>query len=146
MNRNRLLVLIAILGSIALAATFTLDALAQAKPKQDPIVLKGSPLGGVKYEHQKHLDRMGADAAKNCEICHHPSMPEKPNTSPQQSCQSCHTSQVKPPMKTNAAAAFHKNPMAQGGVCIDCHKAENAKGKKAPVAPKCMDCHKKENK
>jgi hypothetical protein len=49
------------------------------------------------------------------------------------------------PMKTNAAGAFHKGPTAAAGVCIDCHKAENAKGAKAPVAPKCMDCHKKEN-
>ena len=45
-------------------------------------------------------------------------------------------------MKTKLQAAFH-NPTAQAGLCIDCHKAENAKGKKAPV--KCADCHKKEN-
>lgn len=45
-------------------------------------------------------------------------------------------------MKTKLQAAFH-NPTATAGLCIDCHKAEDAKGKKAPV--KCADCHKKEN-
>jgi hypothetical protein len=51
----------------------------------------------------------------NCATCHDPSRPGK----------------------------LHE-PMAQSGTCIDCHKAENAKGKKAPV--NCMDCHKQENK
>lgn len=51
----------------------------------------------------------------NCATCHDPSRPEK----------------------------LH-DPMAKSGTCIDCHKAENAKGKKAPV--NCMDCHKQENK
>jgi serine/threonine-protein kinase len=124
---------------------FKLDSSGSSNPpaKQDTIILKGSPMGGVKFEHQNHLDRMGAGAAKNCETCHHASKPEKVNTSPQQSCQSCHTRQVNPPMKTNAAGAFHKNAMASSGVCVDCHKTENAKGRNAPV--KCMDCHKKEN-
>lgn len=45
-------------------------------------------------------------------------------------------------MKTIYQGAFH-NPVAQSGTCIDCHKSENAKGKKAPV--NCMDCHKQEN-
>ncbi len=38
-------------------------------------------------------------------------------------------------------AAFH-NATATAGICIDGHKAENAKGKTAPV--KCLECHKKE--
>jgi hypothetical protein len=54
-------------------------------------------------------------AGNNCATCHDPSRPGK----------------------------LHE-PMAQSGTCIDCHKAENAKGKKAPV--NCMDCHKQENK
>lgn len=81
-----------------------------AAPK-DVIVLTGSPLGGVRFEHKLHATRAGS----NCETCHHPSGPEK----------------------------LHE-PMAQSGTCIDCHKSENAKGKKAPV--NCMDCHKQENK
>ena len=45
-------------------------------------------------------------------------------------------------MKTKLQAVFH-NPTAATGTCIDCHKAENAKGNVAPV--KCLGCHKKEN-
>jgi hypothetical protein len=45
-------------------------------------------------------------------------------------------------MKTKAQAAFH-NPTATAGICIDCHKAENAKRKKAHK--KCMECHQKAN-
>ena len=43
-------------------------------------------------------------------------------------------------MKTRLQAAFH-DVKAQSGTCIDCHKKENAKGKKAPL--KCQECHKK---
>lgn len=145
MFKNRIIFLLTVLCLVGLLAGMTAEVHSQAKPKLDPIVLKGSPLGGVKFEHQKHIDRMSGDAAKKCETCHHPSKPEKAPASPQQSCQACHTTAVKPPMKTNAAAAFHKSPMAPSGICIDCHKTENAKGAKAPVAPKCADCHKKEN-
>jgi hypothetical protein len=45
-------------------------------------------------------------------------------------------------MKTKRQAAFH-NATAAAGTCINCHKAENAKGKLTPV--KCLGCHKKEN-
>jgi Na+-translocating ferredoxin:NAD+ oxidoreductase RnfC subunit len=113
----------------------------QANPKEDPIILKGSPLGGVKFEHQKHVVK----SENKCETCHHPSRAEKPSERPQQSCQSCHTKVAVVPMKTNAAAAFHGGVTAARGVCVDCHKAENAKGGKAPVAPRCAECHKKEN-
>jgi hypothetical protein len=139
--KNRPVVVFSIICALVLASSFAIQAYGQAKPKQDPIILKGSPLGGVKLEHQKHVEY----AASKCETCHHASKPEKANTTPQQSCQSCHLKVAAAPMKTNAAAAFHGGPMAQKGVCVDCHKAENAKGKKAPVAPKCVDCHKKEN-
>jgi nitrate/TMAO reductase-like tetraheme cytochrome c subunit len=46
-------------------------------------------------------------------------------------------------MKTNTVGAFHKNATATAGTCIDCHKTQNAAGKKAPT--KCVECHKKEN-
>lgn len=45
-------------------------------------------------------------------------------------------------MKTNKMLAFH-NVTATSGTCMDCHKAENAKKKVAPV--KCADCHRKSN-
>lgn len=109
-----------------------------AAPK-DVIVLTGSPLGGVRFEHKLHAARAG----NNCATCHHPSRPEKPASAPQQACSDCHLKKAAAPMKTIYQGAFH-NPVAQSGTCIDCHKAENAKGKKAPVG--CMDCHKQENK
>ena len=105
---------------------------------KDTIILRGSPLGGVKFEHKLHQTR----ANDRCEICHHPSKPERPEVVPQGACAKCHTKPAKPPVKTSLQGAFH-NPQATAGTCIDCHKKENAKGKKAPV--RCMDCHKKAN-
>lgn len=110
----------------------------KAVPK-DVIILKGSPLGGVRFEHKLHVARTG----NNCVTCHHASKPEKPASASQQACSDCHTNAATAPMKTKHQAAFH-NPTAQSGTCIDCHKAENAKGKKAPLT--CMECHKQENK
>ncbi|MCL5288086.1 MAG: cytochrome c family protein [Acidobacteria bacterium] len=101
------------------------------------VILKAS-LGGVRFQHKVHV----VERKVTCEICHHPSNPQKPSTAPQQACSACHTSVAAPPMKTKLQAAFH-NPTATQGTCIDCHKAQNAQGKKAPV--KCLDCHKKEN-
>ncbi len=132
------LVAFSILGCLLLVLSSSVQASGQAKPK-DTAILKGSPLGGVKFEHKLHQGR----AANKCETCHHASKPEKPSKAPQQACMECHTKAAQAPMKTGLPAAFH-NPAAQAGTCIDCHKAENAKGKKAPVG-KCMDCHKKEN-
>jgi hypothetical protein len=132
------------LGVLALFALAVLVAsptsvFAQAKPK-DVVILKGYPMGGVKFDHKKHSEEL---AAMKCETCHHASKPEKPLTAAQQACQGCHTKTATPPMKTNTVGAFHKNAIAQGGTCIDCHKAENAKGKAAPT--KCLECHKKAN-
>ena len=101
------------------------------------MVLTGAPMGGVRLEHKLHVERAG----NTCEGCHHASKPEKPATAPQQACSACHTKVAAPPMKTKYQAAFH-NPMAQSGTCVDCHKAQNLKGKKAPV--KCAECHKKD--
>jgi hypothetical protein len=54
----------------------------------------------------------------------------------------CHTKPPQEGMKTGLPGCFH-NPTATAGTCIDCHKLQNAAGKKAPT--KCMECHKKEN-
>ena len=140
MNRSRFLLVLSVVCGLFLFLSLSQATFGQAKPK-DVSILKGSPLGGVKFEHKLHSETREI----KCEICHHASKPEKPLASPQQACQSCHTKTATAPMKTNTAAAFHKSMAAAGGLCIDCHKAENAKGKKAPVSPKCMDCHKKEN-
>jgi hypothetical protein len=101
-------------------------------------LLKGGALGAVKFQHKLHTERAG----KKCETCHHASRPEKPGKAKQESCLDCHTRPPSPGMKTGLPAAFH-NATAKAGVCIDCHQAENARGKKAPI--KCADCHKKEN-
>jgi hypothetical protein len=128
-----------LLISIALMFFFaSKPAAAQTKP-QDSYILKGAPMGGVKLDHKTHSE---THAAKKCETCHHPSKPEKAATAPQQACFDCHATPAKAPMKTNRQLTFH-NPLAKAGTCIDCHTAENAKGKKAPV--KCLDCHKKSN-
>ncbi len=103
----------------------------KANPPSGPIILKGAPTGGVKFEHAKH--------PVACENCHHAPREPKPGAAPQAACRSCHTTPPQPGMKTGKQAAFH-NPTATAGTCIDCHKKS---GGKAPT--KCMQCHKKEN-
>lgn len=112
---------------------------AQAKPP-DTVVLTGSPMGGVKFNHTLHAK----DQAIPCETCHHASKPEKPMTAKQQKCTDCHTKVATPPMKTKTQAAFH-DPMAKKGLCVDCHQTTGKAKAKGPVPAKCGDCHKKEN-
>jgi hypothetical protein len=127
-----------LLGAAAVfAGAFTVSVAAQEKAP-GVVILKGSPQGGVKFDHAAHAKLVGT----KCETCHHPSKPEKPMASKNQRCQDCHTKTAAAPMKTGARAAFH-DPMAKKGTCIDCHVKEAAAGKKMPV--KCADCHKKEN-
>jgi hypothetical protein len=111
-------------------------ALAQTAPTA-PIVLKGAPIGAVKFDHTAHLKVAG-----KCEICHHSSKPQKPLKASQEACTDCHTNPAAQPVTTKLQAAFH-NPTATTGLCIDCHKTQNNQGKAAPV--KCADCHKKTN-
>jgi len=102
------------------------------------VVLKGAPMGGVKFDHKAHAALAGA----KCDVCHHASKPEKPLKGAHENCQDCHTTPLPAGMKSKPQAAFH-NPTATAGVCIDCHKTENAQGKKAPT--KCAECHQKAN-
>lgn len=136
-NIHRLIVIVVVMAF--LLAGFS-AAFAQEKKAPEVVVLKGAPMGGVKFDHKAHA----VGQKIKCDTCHHASKPEKPLTSPQQACTDCHTKTATPPMKTKLQAAFH-NPTAQAGLCIDCHKEEIAKGKKAPAPGKCADCHKKEN-
>lgn len=110
---------------------------AQVKPKES-MVLKGAPMGGVKFEHALHVKRV----SDKCVTCHHASKPEKPSTAAQQPCMECHTKPLQAGMKTGRQAAFHDS-VARAGLCVDCHKKEIAAEKKAPA--KCAECHKKEN-
>ncbi len=98
------------------------------------VILKGAPMGGVKFDHAAHLK----SASGKCETCHHASKPQKAPTAKNQACTDCHTKTATPPMKTPAKLAFH-DAMAKSGTCINCHKTA-AKG-----PTKCPDCHKKEN-
>ncbi len=128
--------LLQMLTGLFLLFAITGSAFAQQVPKA-PVILKGAPMGGVKFDHTSHLKVAG-----KCAVCHHASMPAKPLKSPQEACTDCHTRPATPPVTTNLQGAFH-NPTATAGTCIDCHKRENAAGKAAPV--KCADCHQKAN-
>jgi len=108
------------------------------KPAPDTVVLKGSPMGGVKFVHTAHAK----DRNIKCETCHHGAKPEKTAAGKNQACGDCHTKAATAPMKTTFKLAFH-DATAKKGICIDCHTAENAKGKKAPT--KCTECHVKAN-
>ena len=127
------------LFSMVIICTLGFGVNLQAQGKAPGIViLKGNPMGGVKFDHGAHAKH----AADKCETCHHASKAEKPAKSAQENCQNCHTKTATAPMKTSAKLAFHDS-MAKTGTCINCHAKEMAAGKKAPV--KCAECHKKEN-
>jgi c(7)-type cytochrome triheme protein len=81
-----------------------------------------SGFGGVKFEHKSHV----GDYKVQCETCHHTLKDATAGGSAQQACSACHTKTPKPPVITKLELAFH-NTGAVRGVCIDCHKAENAK-------------------
>ncbi len=130
--------LIAVLLGLALVLVACSTAMAQAKAPQDTYILKGAPMGGVKFDHKAHV----AAADKKCDTCHHASKPEKPAKAAQEKCQDCHTTPPAAGMKTKTQAAFH-DPTAKKGLCIDCHTKAVAAGKKAPT--KCTECHQKAN-
>lgn len=130
MNRSSAwlpLLLLGLLGS---------SAWAQNAPDH-PLTLRGPSMGPVTFPHPAHLKVAG-----RCEICHHSSKPEKPLKAPQEACSDCHTNPATAPMSTGLRGAFH-NSSASEGLCITCHKTENARGKAAPV--RCAHCHEKEN-
>jgi hypothetical protein len=138
-KRNNLARLLIVGACAALAAGSVVAVRAQASQEPTgPVILKGAPMGGVKFDHKAHAKDRGI----KCETCNHASKPEKPMKAAQQKCQDCHTKVATPPMKTKTQAAFH-DPVAKKGTCISCHVESNAKGKKAPT--KCAECHKKEN-
>jgi len=128
--------IVAALMIIAVGFVFSGTLLAQAQKGPGVVILKGNPMGGVKFDHTKHQ----AAATNKCDTCHHASKPAKPMKAAQEDCQDCHTKAAAAPMKTNAMNAFH-TAMAKGGLCVDCH----AKTGKGPKPSPCTNCHKKEN-
>src|SRR5512133_4305410 len=117
-----------VLCVLAIAAFMSGLVSAQDKPAPGTVILKGAPMGGVKFDHAKHSKMEGV----KCDTCHHASKPEKANKTAHQACQECHTKAATAPMKTATQGAFHK-AMAKGGTCIDCHAKAVAAGKTAPT-------------
>ena len=105
--------LMAVLLGLVLVFVICGAAFAADKAPKDVIILKGNPMGGVKFMHSAHTK----DRNIKCETCHHASKPEKPLTSAHQACTDCHTKTAEPPMKTKLQACFH-NPTAQAGTCM----------------------------
>jgi hypothetical protein len=128
--------LLVVASAIAVMAGGTL-AYAQAPKAPGVVILKGAPMGGVKFDHPTHSKTA---AGGKCDTCHHASKTEMPAKAAQQNCTDCHTKVAAAPMKTKLQAAFH-DPLFKKGTCVDCHLKDTTK--KAPV--KCVDCHKKEN-
>jgi sRNA-binding protein len=131
-----------VVGILGVATVLTLG-LSLALPAQETppgvVILKGNPMGGVKFDHAAHTKAAG----EKCDTCHHASKPEKPLKAQHEKCQDCHTKAATAPMKTTTRLAFH-DAAAKSGTCIGCHTKEAAAGKKPPL--KCTECHKKENK
>ncbi|MBP1596253.1 MAG: Cytochrome c, class conserved region [Acidobacteria bacterium] len=125
--------------SIVAVLGFGFMVAVQAQEKApEVVILKGNPMGGVKFNHTAHATKTG----DKCDTCHHASQAAKPLKTPHQKCQDCHTKAVAAPMKTTSRLAFH-DAMAKAGTCIGCHAKEAAAGKKAPL--KCVECHQKAN-
>jgi hypothetical protein len=122
-------------GAVVLLA-LSADGLSAQDKGPETMILTGSSLGGVKFEHKAHQD------ITDCSSCHHASRPEKPLTSEHQACTECHVKTPVAPITTSIRDAFH-NATAKAGVCVECHVKEAAAGKTMPA--KCTDCHKKEN-
>jgi len=87
-----------------------------------PAPARATGFGSVKFTHTTHV---GEHAIK-CVTCHHPPKGPGAQSSTEQMCSVCHTHTPTPPVTTNLEAAFH-NTGGTAGVCIDCHKSENAK-------------------
>ena len=83
---------------------------------------RASGFGGVSFVHKTHV----GDYKVQCETCHHTLKDASAGSSTQQACSACHTKNPRAPVSTRLEQAFH-NADAAKGVCIDCHKAENAK-------------------
>jgi hypothetical protein len=98
--------------SIAVAAClFAAPVLAAPVTTKPP---EGAKQGAVKFDHEKHgLKQAGDKNAASCKKCH---------------------DAVK-----DVKAGDMKNPAHTA--CLDCHKTDESKAKKAPVA--CTGCHAK---
>lgn len=123
-----------VMTAAALALVGSFQGLSAQENGPETVVLSGSPLGSVTFQHAAH------QALTDCSTCHHESRPEKPLTSEHEACTSCHTKEPVAPMTTSIRDAFH-DQTAKAGTCVDCHVQAAAEGKTVPA--KCADCHKR---
>ena len=94
-------------------------AFAGAAFAADTMTLKGGAPGDVAFNHKLHQEKL----AKNCDACHKLFAKEAGSIE-----------------KAIAAGTLKKKDAMKQ--CMDCHKADKAKGAAAgPVG--CKDCHKK---
>ena len=101
---KRLTFFFAIIIGLGLVGSSILAA--QAKPP-DVTILTGNPMGGVKFEHKKHVE----ERKVACVTCHDPH--RRAAVSVKVGCDGCHAKQ---------AADFKGSRMEKSGVvCIDCH-------------------------
>ena len=113
-----------LLGLLLFGISFTLSAAETIPAGKETIEFK-VPLGTVTFQHKTHATTRNID----CVTCHHTNKAGEPI----KACGTCH-----------GKAAEGKKPNLQMAVhttCNNCHKAEIAKGKKAPDPTKCMQCH-----
>jgi hypothetical protein len=73
---------VAIAVAFAVAFGFSVAIQAQAKAP-GVVILKGNPMGGVKFDHAAHQKIVG----DKCDTCHHASKPEKAMKGKQENCQ-----------------------------------------------------------
>ena len=118
----------------ALALVGSFNGLGAQEKGPETVVLSGSPLGSVTFQHAAHQE------LTDCSTCHHESRPEKPLTAEHQACTDCHVKEPVAPMTTSTRDAFH-DQTAKAGTCVGCHVQAAAEGKTVPT--KCTDCHKK---
>ena len=96
-------------------------------PPEKAVIQFKTPAGDVLFKHEQHAEKYGV----TCEKCHG-SLRDKPEEPPKP-CSACHL-KTETPKVPSLRDAVHKK-------CGDCHKEQQAKGKKAPLATQCNGCH-----
>lgn len=96
-------------------------------PPDKAVIQFKTPAGAVSFKHEQHATKYGVA----CEKCHH-TLQGKPQETPQ-ACSTCHL-KAGTPKVPSLRDAVHKT-------CGECHKEQQTKGKKAPLASQCNGCH-----
>jgi predicted CXXCH cytochrome family protein len=121
----RFSLILVLLLALATAATPAAAAERKIPPAKAEIQFAGTP-GTVTFKHEVHATKYGV----TCETCHHTLTAAEALPKP---CSACHLKTASPKMPALQNAVHQK--------CWGCHKAEAAKGKKAPLQTQCNGCH-----